>query len=155
MAIESIFADAFFSHVLLADAELTGADALNGAYVWNWIAPQGSPTPRVLYNFMGGSDVNGHGAVRLFTRALYQVRTILHAPNGTATPAALQRFRRISSRVDDVLQGIRRESFTIEGETYNFNVWRQGESPPRIEAGAFPGDFYRVNAALYRVEIFR
>jgi hypothetical protein len=149
---ESIYAEAFLASVLTGDAALIAADALNGQFVYKDMAPQNGPVPRVIFNLMASGDVNTLNATRLFTRPLFQVRTVGKVLNGTLLDGA--RVRKAAHRMDEVLRSIRRQSFTLESVTFNFNVWREEELPLRTEPGETAEVFYRNYAGLYRVEVF-
>ena len=158
MAIESIYAEAFIASVLKGDATLVGASALNGARVYPNRAPQGttaSPTlyPLIIYNVQSPGDVNTANAVRMYARPLFQVRTVGKVIGTTLQDAS--RVRAAAHRMDEILKGIRRQSFTIEGQTFYFNVWREDELPTREEQGATADEFYRSYGGLYRVNVFQ
>jgi hypothetical protein len=154
---ESIYAEAFLDSLLNGDATLTGASALNGQRAYKNRAPQGTkdnPTlyPLVIYNMQAGGDVNTGNASRIFTRPLFQVRAV-----GKVIGTALQdasRVRTAAHRMDELLKRIQRRSFTVDGATYFFNVWREDELPPREEPGESADVFYRNYSGLYRVEVF-
>lgn len=149
---ETIYADAFLSSVLREDATLTGVTALNGKYVYQDIAPQGTPVPRIVFNLQAGGDVNTLNGRRMFVRPLYQVRTVGKVVGGILENAA--RVRVAAHRMDELLRFIRRQQFTIDSVALNFNVWREDELPVRSEQGEMEDVRYRNYSALYRVEIF-
>jgi hypothetical protein len=149
---ESIYCDAFLGSVLNGDAALIASDALNGKHAYNSLAPPGAPAPRIIYNVQAGGDVNTLNATRLFTRPLYQVRLVAKVVNGVLQDAS--RVRKSANRMDELLSSIRRQSFTVEGVTLNFNVWREDEIPMRVEEGEAADVTYRNYGGLYRVEAF-
>lgn len=155
MAIESIYAEAFIAH-LLNDATLLGATALNGSFenvIFKNVARQGAAYPLLVYDLYDSDDVNSGNAVRMMSRHVFRVRVVGKVVDGVLQDG--DRFRAASHRADEVLGAVRRQSFTVGGATYNFNVWREGElPPPRETEGATPDIRFRYYGGLYRVEQF-
>ena len=152
--IDSIFAEAFIASVL-NDATLLGATALNGTFadkVFKNVRRQGSVLPVVVFNVQAPWDGNSGNGIRLWTRPVFQVRTIGRVVNGVLQDAS--RVRTAAHRADDLLKEIRRQSFTVESVTRYFNVWREDEIPPREEPGETADVTYRNYGGFYRVEQF-
>lgn len=155
MAVESIYAEAFIAS-LLNDATLLGATALNGSFqdvIFKNEARQGAPYPLVVYDLYDPDDVNSGNGVRMMVRSLYRLRTV-----GKVVDRVLQdagRVRVTANRVDDLLNNVRRRSYTVDGVTYNFNVWRERElPPPREEPGPTADIRFRLYGGIYVVEQF-
>lgn len=152
MAVESIYAEAFLSAVLKGDATLVGAGALAGQFVYRNRAPQSAVAPFVIYNEQSSEDVKTANAVRMFTRSVFQVRTV-----GRLVGTQLQdatRVRAAAHQVDNVLKDIRRQAFALEGVTYYFNVWRESGLPAREEPGLTADEWFRSYGGFYVVEQF-
>lgn len=153
MAIESIYVEAFLDSVLKADTTLVGATALGSASkIYRNRAKQGDVPPYLIYNLQAPNDYTSLNKDRLFSEYLYQVRVVGEVKGMDLQLAS--RVRIAAHRMDDVLDGIRRQSFTVESVTHSFNVWRESELPVREEAGNTADVFFRNYGGLYRVQIF-
>lgn len=80
---------------LSADATLTG---LVSTRIYDGLAPQGGALPYVVYNHMGGADLLGIGAIRVFANGLYQVKAV--CKGNSYAPA-----KAIADQVDELLHG--------------------------------------------------
>lgn len=155
MAVESIYAEAFIAH-LLNDATLLGATALNGSFqdvVFKNAARQGAAYPLTVYDLYDPDDVNSGNGVRMMVRNLYRFRTVGKVINGVLQDGG--RVRVAANRVDALLNSVRRQSYTVDDVTYNFNVWRERElPPPREEPGPTADIRFRLYGGIYVVEQF-
>ena len=151
MPVESIYAEAFLSSVLKADATLKGVTALGGEYIYRNRAPQTAEAPFVIYSVQSADDVNTANADRMFARLLFQVRVV-----GRLVGTELQNASRVrvaANRVDALLKDIRRQAYTVDSVTYYFNVWRESGLPGREEPGLTADEWFRSYGGFYRVEI--
>ena len=80
--------------VLIANADIT---AVVGTRVYADRSPSPLVFPYIIYNFMGGTDVQGLGTARLLSRPLFQVRVV-----GEGSPDT--NARKVDKRIDDVLR---------------------------------------------------
>ena len=99
--------------------------------------------PYVLYNFLGGTDVDALGTSRLLAQPLFQVRVVCEG-----RPTAL--IRKIDKRIDDVLQNA---VYQLSGDYY-FSARRE-QSVDRAELDAATGKYYANLGGLYRLYIGR
>lgn len=150
---ELFYIAAFLYHTLAGDAVLIGGDCLGGKRIYQDIAPQGTSFPCIIFNFQAGYDVIGNAGVRLFTRPLFQVRTVGRGSSATAAIENVGRVKATANRMDDLLKEIRRASFTLAGVRFSFNIWREREIR-FTEQGATPNSFFVRYGGIYRCETF-
>lgn len=105
--------------------------------------PANRTYPYVLYNFMGGTDIDGLGTFRLATQPLFQIREVIE---GRPTTAA----RKVAKRIDDVL---RIAVYQPSGEFY-FTARRE-QPVNRVEYDSATGKNYTNLGGLYRLFIGR
>jgi hypothetical protein len=99
--------------------------------------------PYVLFNFMGGIDVDALGTNRLLSQPLFQVRVVCEGrPDATV--------RKIDKRIDDVLQFA---VYQLSGDYY-FSARRE-QPIDRPEFDAATGKHYGNCGGLYRLYIGR
>lgn len=99
--------------------------------------------PYVLFNFMGGFDVDALGTSRLLSQPLFQVRVVCEGrPDAT--------IRKIDKRIDDVLQNA---VYQLSGDYY-FSARRE-QPIDRPELDASTGKHYANLGGLYRLYIGR
>jgi hypothetical protein len=107
----------------------------------------GSPASRVfpyiIFNFQGGTNVNGLGTVRLLARPLFQVRVVT---KGDPTAAV----RKVDKRIDDVL------GTAVYQPSGDYYFTAEQEQPiDREETDLATGDVYWNLGGLYRLYIGR
>lgn len=128
---------------LIANADILAAVSTRvyGDYVPE--PPASRVYPYILYDFLGGSDVDALGTSRIFARPLFQVRVVTEGRPTTTT-------RKVSKRIDDVLQVTQA---VVSGE-FQFSARReQPVNRPETDAGT--GKKYHNLGGLYRVWIGR
>lgn len=79
---------------LSANTDITGVVSTR---IYADRAPSPLVFPYIIYDFLGGTDVQGLGTSRLGTRPLFQVRVV-----GEGSPDA--NARKVDKRIDDVLR---------------------------------------------------
>lgn len=99
--------------------------------------------PYVLFDYLGGADVDALGTWRIFARPLFQVRVVTDGRPTTTT-------RKVSKRIDDVLQVTQS---VVSGE-FQFSARRE-QPISRVETDAGTGKKYHNLGGLYRVWIGR
>lgn len=99
--------------------------------------------PYVLYDYLGGADVDALGTGRLLAKPLFQVRLVT---DGRPTTAS----RKAAKRIDDVLQVAVHQS---SGEF--FFTSRREQTVNRPETDAATGQRYHNLGGLYRLWIGR
>lgn len=99
--------DTLIYATLTADAALV---ALASKRVFSEVGPEGITFPYVLYSFQSGSDQNGVGGVRIFSRPVYRIEAVDKA-DSFSTAA------KIADRIDKVLQNVRGQA-VVNGVTY-------------------------------------
>lgn len=128
---------------LVANAEIT---AEVGTRIYSDYVPE-APTnrtfPYVLYDFLGGPDVQGLGVVRQGTKALFQIRVVTEGRPNTAS-------RKVAKRIDDVL---RISVYQPSGEFY-FTAERE-QPVSRAETDQATGKRYHNLGGLFRIWIGR
>ena len=103
--------------------------------------PSARAYPYILFNYMGGNDVDGLGTARIFSEPLFQVRAVFEGrPDDDA--------RLLDKRIDDVLQVA---AYQQSGDYY-FTSRR--ESPvDRLETDPSTGKRYFNLGGMYRLWI--
>lgn len=147
--IETQFAGAFIHHKLSTDAGIVGAGGLNGNRIYYGYAPQKTTYPLVIYNLQPGTggDINSaNQQARLISSQQWQVRVVTR---GIPTDAA----RSAAHRIDELFRNVRREAFSVGGQTLNFNTWRNAPVD-RQESGEMAEVFYENIGGLYQVQVF-
>lgn len=155
--IESIYLEAFFSHLLGGDTLLTGADALNSAgradkLIFKGHARQGAPFPLIIFSLLAATDFRAMNKERLIAEFLYMVKII-----GRVEGVDLQdapRVRATANRMDDLLKEVRDRTFTVEGVTFRFNTWRKQELPRLPEQG-IGDEFYLTYGGIYVAQVYQ
>ena len=99
--------------------------------------------PYVLFNFMGGIDVDALGTSRLLSQPLFQVRVVCE---GRPTAAV----RKVDKRIDGVLQNA---VYQPSGDYY-FSARRE-QPIDRPELDTATGKYYANLGGLYRLYIGR
>jgi|GEM_PF-2963240 len=99
--------------------------------------------PYIVYNFMGGLDVDALGTSRLLSRPLFQVRVVCEGRPDDA-------IRKIDKRIDEVLQ---HAVYQLSGDWY-FSARRE-QPIDRPEFDASTGKHYANIGGLYRLYIGR
>lgn len=97
----------------------------------------------ILYNFMGGTDIDALGTSRLLSLPLFQVRVVTDGRPDTAA-------RKVAKRIDDVLQSA---VYQQSGDWY-FTAKRE-QPINRTEFDAATGKHYGNLGGLYRLFIGR
>lgn len=149
MANEIIYTDAFIRAVLGNDWALTAA--LGGVKIYHGMAPQGTPTPYIRYDFLGGADPNTANQTRLMASLLYQIRAVFRVTQDTTFPTADDLT--VINRLDELLSTIRRMPMVFSALSLHFNVWRE-QPIARDEPGETEEVYYTNYGGLYRVEAF-
>jgi hypothetical protein len=152
VAFQSIIVEAFIFSLLYNDSQLIASDSLNGKYVYPDQAPPKTPYPNAGYALQSPVDYHGVNKNRLFSEYIYQVYIWSKMVGGELQDAA--RVRKSAHRVDAILDGIRRQSFAIDGTTYYFNVWRDGEIPQRTSPGESADITYKKFGGMFHFQIF-
>ena len=97
----------------------------------------------ILFNFMGGTDIDGLGTIRLASQPLFQVRLVTNGrPNASD--------RLVEKRIDDVLQNA---VYEPSGDYY-FTARRE-QPIDRAELDDATGKNYHNLGGLYRLFIGR
>lgn len=105
--------------------------------------PANRTFPYVLFNFMGGADVDALGTNRLLSQPLFQVRVVCEGrPNATV--------RKVDKRIDEILQNA---VYQQSGDWY-FSARRE-QPIDRPELDASTGKHYANIGGLYRLYIGR
>ncbi len=126
--------------VLTANVDIT---SVVGTRVFADRSPSPVVFPYIIYNFLGGSDVQGLGTARLLARPLFQVRVVGEGSPNTAA-------RLCDKRIDDVL----RVAVTQPSGEFFFSARReQPVDRPEIDA-ATNKQFYNLGG-LFRLWIGR
>lgn len=105
--------------------------------------PANRTYPYILYEYLGGNDVQGLGVARQGSSALFQIRVVTDGRPVTAS-------RKVDKRIDDVL---RITVYQPSGEFY-FTAERE-QSVNRPETDAATGKRYHNLGGLFRVWIGR
>lgn len=105
--------------------------------------PANRTYPYILYEYLGGNDVQGLGTARQGSSALFQIRVVTDGRPVTAS-------RKVDKRIDDVL---RITVYQPSGEFY-FTAERE-QSVNRPETDAATGKRYHNLGGLFRVWIGR
>jgi hypothetical protein len=105
--------------------------------------PANRTYPYVLFNFMGGTDVDGLGTNRLQSHPLFQVRVVDEGRPTTVT-------RRLDKEIDIALQNA---VYQPSGDYY-FSARRE-QPIDRSELDASTGKYYANIGGLYRLYIGR
>lgn len=128
---------------LVANTDITAAVSTR---VYSDYAPE-APASRVyaylLYEFLGGVDVDAIGTTRIFARPLFQIRLVIKGRPTTAQ-------RKAAKRLDDVLQVTQA---VVSGE-FIFSARRE-QPVNRTETDSATGQQYLNLGGLYRVWIGR
>lgn len=103
--------------------------------------PANRTYPYILFNFLGGTDVDALGTNRLLSQPLFQVRVV-----SEGRPTAI--VRKIDKRIDDVLQ---HAVYQPSGDYY-FSARRE-QPIDRPELDAATGKYYANLGGLYRLYI--
>jgi hypothetical protein len=107
------------------------------------VPPTSRTYPYILFNFMGGTDVDALGTSRLFSEPLFQVRVVCE---GRPTPAV----RLVEKRIDDVLQ------VAVYQQSGDFYFSSRREQPiDRPELDSATNKQYSNLGGLYRLWIGR
>lgn len=93
--LEATTAEEFLVSTLTGDATLMAQ--LPGG-VWNIEAPEGTPYPFLVFQFMSGNDFAAVGALRIWTNMIYLVKVIADA-------ADFDSLNAVAARLDAVLHG--------------------------------------------------
>ncbi len=137
MAAEITEAKNWIYDALYADLTLR---AIIADRIYQDVAPQGSALPRIIYNYMGGGDVNALGTARLMTTPLFQIRIVTQGFPSAAAKTA-------DGLMDAVLQNMR---VTTSGQ---YVISAQRETPvDRVEYDANNTRFSNIGG-LYRLYI--
>jgi hypothetical protein len=97
VANEVVLADLWLYSVLSGDATLAG---LVGTKIYSYLAPGGTASPFVVYNFQGGTDVMAVGAIRIMNTGLYQIKGIVQSNSMSGVAKS------IADRIDTLLHGM-------------------------------------------------
>lgn len=129
---------------LIANAEIA---AVVGTRIFDGYVPESvlpaNRYPYIVYDYMGGADIDAIGTTRIFAKPLFQIRVVTDGRPTTAT-------RKVSKRIDDVLQITQA---VVSGE-FHFSARReQPVNRPETDAGT--GKKYHNLGGLYRVWIGR
>jgi hypothetical protein len=124
---------------LSANADITGVVSTR---IYADRAP-GPPFPYIVYNFMGGTDVQGLGINRQQTQPLFQVRVVTDGPPNNDA-------RKVDKRLDDLLQAA---THSASGD-YIFAARRE-QPIDRVEVDAATNHVYHNLGGLYRLWIRR
>jgi len=117
------------------------ADRIYDSYVPE--DPEDRTFPYILYNFMGGVDIDALGTNRLLSQPLFQVRVVCEGrPDATV--------RKVDKRIDDVLQNA---VYQPSGDYY-FSARRE-QPIDRPELDTSTGKHYSNLGGLYRLYIGR
>lgn len=104
--------------------------------------------PYIVYNFMGGVDVDGLGTNRLQSQPLFQVRVVTNGTNGNGRPTTTD--RRVDKRITDVL------GTAVHQLSGDFYFTARREQPiDRAELDAATGKQYHNLGGLFRLWIGR
>lgn len=104
-------------------------------------APNPLTFPFIIFNYMGGPDINGLGTNRQQTQPLFQVRVVTDgAPDANA--------RLVEKRIDDVLQAA---THSASGD-FLFAARRE-QSVDRVEVDSETNHVYYNLGGLYRLWI--
>jgi hypothetical protein len=126
--------------VLLANVDISN---VVGTRIYADRAPGPLVFPFVLFNYLGGTDVQGLGTNRQQTQPLFQVRIVTDgAPDANA--------RKADKRIDDVLQPTKNSA---SGD-YLFSARRE-QPVDRAEFDRETNHYYHNLGGLYRVWIRR
>jgi hypothetical protein len=122
----------------------TGIEAQVGTRIYADYAPE-TPSdrtyPYILFNYMGGVDVDGLGTARIFSEPLFQVRVVFDSrPDDDA--------RLLEKRIDDVLQVA---MYQPSGDYYFTS--RREQPIDRTEIDPSTGKRYHNLGGLYRLWI--
>jgi len=117
------------------------ADRIYDSYVPE--DPEDREFPYILYNFMGGLDIDALGTNRLLSQPLFQVRVVCEGRPDAAV-------RKVDKRIDDVLQNT---VYQPSGDYY-FSARRE-QPVDRSEMDTSTGKYYSNLGGLYRLYIGR
>lgn len=106
-------------------------------------SPANRTYPYILYNFLGGTDVDGLGTNRLLSQPLFQVRVVDEGRPDAVT-------RKLDKLIDLVLQNA---VYQPSGDYY-FSARRE-QPIDRPELDATTGKYYTNIGGLYRLFIGR
>ncbi|MEK6281876.1 MAG: hypothetical protein AABN95_16100 [Acidobacteriota bacterium] len=136
-------AKAWIYTVLAANSDIASAcgTRIYDSYVPG--APASRTYPFVIFNFMGGNDINALGTSRLLSTPLFQVRVVCEG-RPTAT------IRLVDKRISDVL-GV--AVYQLSGDWY-FTARRE-QPLDRPELDAATGRQYHNLGGLFRLYIGR
>jgi hypothetical protein len=102
--------------------------------------------PYILYEFLGGTDVDGLGTNRILSFPLFQVRVVTNGTNGNGRPTAADRL--VEKRIDTVLQNAVHQ---LSGDYY-FSARRE-QPINRYELDTTTGKQYANIGGIYRLFI--
>ena len=102
--------------------------------------------PYILYEYLGGNDVDGLGSNRILSFPLFQIRLVTNGTNGNGRPTASDRLA--EKRIDTVLQNAVHQ---LSGDYY-FSARRE-QSVNRYELDTATGKQYANIGGLYRLFI--
>jgi len=97
--------------------------------------------PYIIYNYLGGTDVDALGTARLFSEPLFQVRVVCEGHPTTSV-------RLVEKRIDDVLQVARYE---LSGDWYFTS--RREQPVDRTEEDSATGRRFHNLGGIYRLWI--
>lgn len=140
---ESQQAKAWIYAALFANADIASAVSTRIYSDYAPDAPASRVYPYIIYNFMGGIDVDGLGTNRLQSQPLFQVRVVCKGRPSAST-------RKVDKRIDTVLQNA---VYQLSGDYY-FSARRE-QPIDRAELDATTGIQYHNLGGLYRLYIGR
>lgn len=131
---EILRADEWLYNRLHGDSTLAGMAAIVG-----YLAKDGTPFPRVTFNFQGGADASAIGAIRIMLSGLWQVKaTVQSTSYAPAKP--------IADRIDALLHG-------AEGSVGDGLILGCVREQPIAYVETDSGLQYRHIGGLYRIII--
>lgn len=140
MAIELLRGYDFIYAALAGDATLT---PIVGTRIFPEVAPQGTPYPFIVYQYLGGADLVVLGGVRVETNGVYLVKAV--AETRSYTP-----LRVMADRIDTLLHR-RKGAAGVDGQV--FSCVREAVDPLPPEYDASQNREFRSIAARYRLAI--
>ena len=122
----------------------TDIEALVGTRIYADYAPDPPSErtyPYILFNYMGGVDIDGLGTARIFAEPLFQVRAVFEGRPDTNA-------RLLEKRIDDVLQVA---EYQLSGDWYFTS--RREQPIDRPETDLQTGTRYHNLGGIYRLWI--
>ncbi|MGE0294939.1 MAG: hypothetical protein AB7P97_21545 [Hyphomonadaceae bacterium] len=127
----------WLTETLKEDATLIGYVA---GRVYNDQPPSSPVFPLIRFNFMAGRDVQGNGTVRVMTRPLFQIKTIVRGPMSEVAQS-------IADRIDTLIQNA--SSVVFEGFIFSA---RREQPIAYPESGPDPEIRFLHLGGLYRID---